>query len=225
MKDDGSGKAGAVATTFGPTDHIHALAKLNKLDREVKGKVSWVAEKVPFFDDGEVLFEKDLSALVANQITTDADVSNSEPLGGEWQPGTYRLDVLLDGKLAKSAEFTVADPRPVGIRSLALFKDDGTGSRSSQPSTTFAPTDRKIYTVALTTGAKVDSTVHPKFQWVASGSAGQKDQVLKEIEVGAFYANRLNGNLSLVQDWPAGKYQLNVLFDSEVAKSVPFEVK
>lgn len=102
-KDDGSGKAGDVVTSFSPTDHnFYTVVKLNRLDVGLKVKLSWVAVDAAGQTANTVVAEKEFSALVGNEI--DGNVS----LPNDWPTGKYRLNIYLNDTLAKSVDFTVA---------------------------------------------------------------------------------------------------------------------
>lgn len=104
-KDDGNGKAGDVVDTFGISDiPIHCIVQLDKV-RIATVKMNLVAVNVPGV--------KPESKVVTTTYTTKENQNQVYFTGKPdkvWTPGKYRVDIFLDGKLAKSHNFTIEKP-------------------------------------------------------------------------------------------------------------------
>lgn len=101
-KDDGNGKAGDVVSTFSPTDiPIHCIVQLDSL-KVATVKMNLVAVKVAGV--------KPETKIVTVSYTTSGNQNQVNFTGKPdklWTPGTYRVDVFFDGKLAKSHDFQI----------------------------------------------------------------------------------------------------------------------
>jgi len=102
-RDDGSGKPGDAADGFFVSDvPIHCLIDLSS-HRAVTVKMNLVAVNVKNIKIG--------ASVIAVSYKTNGQQNrvrfNASPEGGVWAAGTYRIDVLLDGKIAKSLEFEI----------------------------------------------------------------------------------------------------------------------
>ncbi|HVU11935.1 MAG TPA: hypothetical protein VHD90_11685 [Phototrophicaceae bacterium] len=110
---------------------------------------------------------------------------------------------------------------PVKITSITLARDDGSGS-PGQTVTDFKPTDHTFYATVtldhLETGLKV------KLTWVAVDAGGETNKEIDSSEFSALVANTINGKLSLPNDWPTGKYRLDVYLNDALAQSQSFNV-
>lgn len=101
-RDDGSGKAGEITDSFLTTDvPIHCFVQLDSI-KTVVVKIILVAVKV--------IGLKPESKVVTISYKTNGTQNginfNASP-EKIWAAGTYRADVLIDGKLAKSLEFEI----------------------------------------------------------------------------------------------------------------------
>jgi hypothetical protein len=94
-------EGGTATTTFSPSDYvIHAAIELNRIESGLTAKVVWTAVDTSAGQDIEVA-QKEFTGVVANQIKAQVELPN------EWPTGTYKLDVYLNGSLAKTVDFTV----------------------------------------------------------------------------------------------------------------------
>ena len=109
----------------------------------------------------------------------------------------------------------------VKIDSVTLARDDGSG-KPGETVTSFRPSDRTFYVLVkldrLETGLKV------KVSWVAVAAAGSTNQVLAEREFSALTANTIRGDITLPNDWPTGKYRVDIYVNDSLQKSVDFTV-
>lgn len=103
-KDNGSGDPGDTTSTFKPTDgKLIAVVHLNHPKAGTKVGVSLVAMG---FNNG-----KDVSVVSDNQTTgaVDNTVTEKFTLPKPWPVSKYRVDVMLNGQLAKSTTFEVTN--------------------------------------------------------------------------------------------------------------------
>lgn len=101
-KDDGEGKAGEVTSTFSPSDiPIHCIVELSKADPTAV-RMNFVAVKV----NGVKPESKIVSASYATAQGQDRVFFTGKP-HSKWTAGTYRIDVFVNDKLAKSLDFEV----------------------------------------------------------------------------------------------------------------------
>lgn len=101
-KDDGKGQPGDVVSTFTPSDiPIHCIVQLESV-KVATVKMNLVAVKVAGV--------KPETKVVTVSYTTKGNQNQVNFTGKPdkvWTPGTYRVDVFLDGKLAKSHDFLI----------------------------------------------------------------------------------------------------------------------
>lgn len=101
-KDDGKGQPGDVVSTFNPLDiPIHCIVQLDSVNIATV-KMNLVAVKVAGV--------KPETKVVTISYTTKGNQNQVNFTGRPdkvWTPGTYRVDVFLDGKLAKSHDFLI----------------------------------------------------------------------------------------------------------------------
>ncbi len=100
--DDGNGKAGEAANVFTTTDvPIHCFVQLAST-KSVLVKMNFVAVKaVGLKSETKVVTVSYKTNGKQNAVTFNASPETI------WAAGAYRVDVLVDGKLAKSLEFEI----------------------------------------------------------------------------------------------------------------------
>jgi hypothetical protein len=101
-KDDGSGQAGEMVTEFRTTDiPIFCVVLLETADK-VTVMMNFVAVSVAGV-------KADTKVVSASYTTTKGQdrVNFTGRPEGKWTPGTYRVDIFLDGKVAKNVEFEI----------------------------------------------------------------------------------------------------------------------
>ena len=111
----------------------------------------------------------------------------------------------------------------VAIKEIHMAKDDGNGDPGEE-TTEFAPSDRTIHCVANLKTAK--SGTQMKFSWWIVDADGSQNQKIKEINYRTrTLENVVHGHLSLPQDWPAGKYKVEVYVNGDLDKTVFYTVQ
>lgn len=103
-KDDGTGKAGDVATAFVTTDiPIYCVVQLDS-STPVTVKMNFVAAKVPGV-------KADTKVVSVSYTTKDGQnrVNFSGKPDGKWVAGSYRVDIFIDNKPAKELSFEITE--------------------------------------------------------------------------------------------------------------------
>jgi hypothetical protein len=109
------------------------------------------------------------------------------------------------------------------IKEIHMAKDDGNGEPGEQ-TTTFEPGDRTIHCIATLKEAK--SGTQMKFSWWIVDADGTKDQKIKDINYTTkTLENVVHGHLTLPQDWPTGKYKVEVYTNGDLDKTVPYTIQ
>ncbi len=101
-RDNGEGKAGEQVTEFRTTDvPIYCVVLLDSQAKAVV-KMNFVAVKVAGV-------RPETKVVTASYITKDGQnrVNFTGRPDGKWTPGTYRVDLFIDGKIATNVEFEI----------------------------------------------------------------------------------------------------------------------
>jgi hypothetical protein len=104
-KDDGDGKAGEQVTEFRTTDvPIYCVVLLESADTTVV-KMNFVAVNVAGV-------RAETKVVTASYTTREQQnrVNFTGRPDGNWTPGTYRVDLFLDGKKVKEVSFEIKGP-------------------------------------------------------------------------------------------------------------------
>lgn len=101
-KDDGSGKAGDQVSEFSTSDIPIYCVVLLDTTVKVTVKMNFVAVNVAGV-------KADTKVVTASYTTKDGQnrVNFSGKPEIKWTPGKYRVDIFLDGKIAKDVEFEI----------------------------------------------------------------------------------------------------------------------
>jgi hypothetical protein len=101
-RDDGTGRAGQRVTGFRAKDNpLHCIASLNKPRAGVRVRFVWVA-----VDAGG---ERERVIADAEYVTRpgEARADGAASLPREWPKGRYRVQVVLNGRLARTLDFQI----------------------------------------------------------------------------------------------------------------------
>ena len=111
----------------------------------------------------------------------------------------------------------------VAIKEMHMAKDDGNGAPGSETDA-FAPGDRTVHCVATLKQAK--SGTEMRFVWWIVDADGSQNQKIKEINYTTrALENIVHGHLTLPQDWPAGKYKVEVYVNGDLDKTAFYSVR
>jgi hypothetical protein len=109
------------------------------------------------------------------------------------------------------------------IKEIHMAKDDGSGSPGDRTNT-FAPGDRTVHCIATLKEAK--SGTDMRFSWWIVDAEDTQNKKIKDIDYTTqSLENVIHGHLTLPQDWPKGKYKVQVYVDGNLDKTVPFTVE
>lgn len=101
-KDDGKGGPGDPADTFGPADKtIHCVVELAEPKPNTKIRYSWWVVEA-----GETKNEK-IDEFDYTTTPQDRIVHSHLTVPNDWPPGSYKVDVYVNGNLEQTASFKV----------------------------------------------------------------------------------------------------------------------
>ena len=107
------------------------------------------------------------------------------------------------------------------IKEIHMAKDDG--GKPGEKTNSFDPGDRTIHCVATLKEAK--SGTEMRFSWWIVDADGTQNKKIKDIDYTTrTLENIIHGHLSLPQDWPKGKYKVQVYVNGDLDKTVNYTV-
>lgn len=108
------------------------------------------------------------------------------------------------------------------IKEIHMAKDDG--GKPGEESDTFEPGDRTIHSVATLKEAKSGTAM--RFSWWIVDADGTQNKKIKDIDYTTrTLENIIHGHLTLPQDWPKGKYKVQVYVNGDLDKTVNYTVE
>jgi hypothetical protein len=136
--------------------------------------------------------------------------------------GRKAANVSTNGNTADDS--TSSDATSTGaLEELHMAKDNGNGSPGDETSS-FSPGDRTIHCVAKLADAKAGTQM--RFSWFIVDADGSKNEKIKDIDYTTrALENVVHGHLTLPQDWPSGKYRVEVFVNGNLEKTAQFSVK
>ena len=109
------------------------------------------------------------------------------------------------------------------IKEIHMARDDGSGAPGAETNS-FDPGDRTVHCVVTLKEAK--SGTQMKFAWWIVDADGSQNQKIKEIDYRTrALENVVHGHLTLPQDWPSGKYKVEVYVNGDLDKTAFYVVK
>ncbi|MEK6282475.1 MAG: hypothetical protein AABN95_19110 [Acidobacteriota bacterium] len=109
------------------------------------------------------------------------------------------------------------------IKEMHMAKDNGRGAPGAETDS-FAPDDRTIHCVVKLKEAKAGTKM--QFSWWIVDAEGTKNQKIKDIDYSTrALENIVHGHLSLPQDWPPGKYKVQVFVNGDLDKTLAYDVQ
>jgi hypothetical protein len=109
------------------------------------------------------------------------------------------------------------------IDEIHMAKDDGDGKPGTETST-FEPGDRTVHCVTKLKSAK--SGTQMRFVWWIVDADNSQNQKIKEIEYRTrALENVVHGHLTVPQDWPIGKYKVQVYVNGDLDKTAFYSVQ
>jgi len=111
----------------------------------------------------------------------------------------------------------------VAIKEIYMAKDDGNG-KPGDHTNTFEPGDHTIHCVVNLNEAKAGTDM--KFSWWIVDADGTQNKKIKDIDYSTkTLENVIHGHLTLPQDWPKGKYKVQVYVNGDLDKTVNYTVE
>lgn len=96
MAKDNDGKYGDKTTSYSPTDRkVWAIAKLSESEAGTKMKFVW------FLGDEKIKEVEYTTKPLENTVSGHLELQQ------DWPKGTYKVEAYVNGKLAKTVEYTV----------------------------------------------------------------------------------------------------------------------
>jgi hypothetical protein len=145
-----------------------------------------------------------------------------------WLAAGLLVFVLLAcnlGKKTTNSNSNTASNQGSGafIKDMHMAKDDGHGAPGEETES-FAPGDRTVHAIATLKEAKAGTQM--KFAWWIVDAGGTTNDKFKEID----YTTKANeqlihGHLTYPQDWPKGKYKVQVFVNGDLDKTVAYVIE
>ena len=108
------------------------------------------------------------------------------------------------------------------IKEIHMAKDKNGAPGDETDS--FSPDDHTVHCVVKLKEAK--SGTQMKFSWWIVEAEGAKNQKIKDIDYTTRpLENIVHGHLSLPQDWPQGKYKVQVYVNGDLDKTVTYNIE
>jgi hypothetical protein len=109
------------------------------------------------------------------------------------------------------------------IKEIHMAKDDGRGAPGERTDS-FAPDDRTVHCVTTLKEAK--SGTQMRFSWWIVDADGSQNQKIKDIDYTTrALENVVHGHLTLPQDWPKGKYKVQVYINGDLDRTAAYTVE
>jgi hypothetical protein len=109
------------------------------------------------------------------------------------------------------------------IKEVHMAKDNGRGAPGDETDS-FAPDDRTVHCVVTLKEPKAETQM--MFTWWAVDTVGHKNEKIKDISYSTKpRENIIHGHLSYPQDWPTGKYKVQIFVNGDLDKTVPYNIE
>lgn len=108
------------------------------------------------------------------------------------------------------------------IKEVHMAKDNGRGGPGDETDS-FAASDRTVHCVVTLKEPKADTQM--MFTWWAVDAEGRKNEKIKDISYSTKpRENIIHGHLSYPEDWPTGKYKVQVFVNGDLDKTVHYNI-
>jgi hypothetical protein len=109
------------------------------------------------------------------------------------------------------------------IKEIHMAKDNGRGAPEDQTTSSFGPDDHTVHCVVKLKDAKAGTNM--RFSWWIVDADGTQNQKIKDIDYTTrTLENIVHGHLTLPQDWPQGKYKVQVYVNGDLDRTVNYSV-
>lgn len=112
--------------------------------------------------------------------------------------------------------------KPTGIiKQIHMARDNGQGG-PGEAADNFGPTDRTIHCVVELAEPNAETKI--RYSWWVIEAEGAKNEKIEDIEYATKPEDRIvHGHLT-VDDWPPGKYKVDVYVNGNLEESVEYNV-
>jgi len=108
------------------------------------------------------------------------------------------------------------------LKDIHMAKDKG--GQPGDKADSFEPGDRTIHCVAILKEAKSGTMM--QFSWWIVDADGTQNKKIKDIDYSTkALESTIHGHLSLPQDWPKGKYKVQVFVNGDLDKTINYTVE
>ncbi len=153
-----------------------------------------------------------------------------KPNGGSLPAGQYQVQILLNGSVDRTLNFSVAGgssgsaPSDV-ISSVTMAQDtQGTNKDPINPTTTFTP-NSIFHAVVATKDAPANTKFTATWYAVDVGSAAAPNTKIDSSSLTTDGTRNLDFTLSPKSTWPPGTYRVEIYVNDQLAKTINFSVQ
>lgn len=107
------------------------------------------------------------------------------------------------------------------IEEIHMAKDNGSGD-PGDTTDEFGPADRTIHCVVKLRESKPGTKM--RYSWWIVDADGSKNEKIKDLDYTTRAEEVIHGHLTLPQDWPVGKYKVEVYVNGNLEKTVGYVV-
>lgn len=109
------------------------------------------------------------------------------------------------------------------IQDIHMARDNGRNAPGDETSS-FSPDDRTIHCVVKLKEAKRGTQM--KFSWWIVDADGTQNKPIKDIDYTTrTLENVVHGHLTLPQDWPSGKYKVQVFVNGDLDRTIHYSIQ
>ena len=109
------------------------------------------------------------------------------------------------------------------IEKIHMAKDNGRNAPGDETSS-FSPDDRTIHCVVKLKKAQRGTAM--KFSWWIVDADGSQNQKIKDIDYTTrTLENIVHGHLTLPQEWPSGKYKVQVFVNGDLDRTINYTIQ
>lgn len=109
------------------------------------------------------------------------------------------------------------------IKEIHMAKDNGRGAPAADETSSFSPDDHTVHCVVKLKEAKSGTSM--RFSWWIVDADGAQNQKIKDVDYTTrTLENIVHGHLTLPQDWPQGKYKVQVYVNGDLDRTVNYTV-
>jgi hypothetical protein len=228
---------------------VHAVVQTSNVSKGTRIRVVWIAVS----GSGALSPNNQLGESEVNAFGTQDIDFYFTPNGGQMSPGTYRVEVYLNGKLDRSMDFTVAAPgtrvptpasptvglgkcpprprtnlQPSGIVAQVTMAEGTQGPElnPANPTKQFG-VSAKFHAVVSLKNAPANTKVAALWYATDVGDAAPCNATLSEpVELSAGQGSRnVDFNIGPPSKWPVGMYRVEIYVNDALDSEVDFTVK